>query len=70
MLKVMKDLAVEGMTMMIVTHEMQFAKEVADTVVFMNDGSIIEQGAPDSLFNHPAQDRTRLFLSRLSGANS
>ncbi|MDQ0874715.1 cystine transport system ATP-binding protein [Paenibacillus sp. V4I3] len=69
-LKVMKDLAVEGMTMMIVTHEMQFAKEVADTVVFMNDGSIIEQGAPDSLFNHPTQDRTRLFLARLSGANS
>ncbi len=69
-LKVMKDLAVEGMTMMIVTHEMQFAKEVADTVVFMNDGSIIEQGTPDALFNHPAQDRTRLFLSRLSGATS
>ncbi len=64
-LNVMKDLANEGLTMIIVTHEMGFAKDVADKVVFMDQGVIVEQGSPEEIFNHPKQERTRTFLSRI-----
>jgi cystine transport system ATP-binding protein len=62
-LKVMKDLANEGMTMIVVTHEMSFAKEVADEVIFMDDGRIIERGNPHTLFTSPKEERTRQFLN-------
>lgn len=65
-LRVIKELAAEGMTMVIVTHEMKFASEVADRVVFMDNGVIIEEGTPDRIFNHPTHERTRQFLSRLT----
>lgn len=61
-LQVMKLLASEGMTMMVVTHEMGFAKEVADVVVVMDDGAIIESGPPETIFSRPSQERTRHFL--------
>ncbi len=61
-LKVMRQLAEEGMTMVVVTHEMRFARDVANRVVVMDGGKIIEQGAPDALFDHPTQERTRTFL--------
>ncbi|PIP94516.1 MAG: polar amino acid ABC transporter ATP-binding protein [Bdellovibrio sp. CG12_big_fil_rev_8_21_14_0_65_39_13] len=61
-LKVMKDLAKEGMTMMVVTHEMGFAKEVADRVVFMDQGYILEQGTPEQIFKNPKEARTSEFL--------
>lgn len=61
-LKVMKDLAKEGMTMMVVTHEMNFAKEVADRVVFMDQGIVLEQGPPEQLFSNPKEARTSEFL--------
>ena len=61
-LKVMKDLANGGMTMIVVTHEMAFAREVADSVVVMDDGVIIESGSPATIFDDPQQDRTRDFL--------
>ena len=61
-LQVMKDLALEGMTMLVVTHEMGFAKEVADRVLFMADGIIAEEGTPDRIFNHPENPRTQSFL--------
>ena len=61
-LETMKELAKEGMTMVVVTHEMGFAKEVADWVVYMNDGRIVEVGHPDELFNSPKEERTRSFL--------
>lgn len=64
-LDVMKALAKEGMTMVVVTHEMGFAREVADRVVFMDNGEIIEAGSPDNIFSNPAQTRTREFLSRI-----
>lgn len=64
-LQVMKDLAKEGMTMIIVTHEMGFAKEVADRVIFMDEGFIVEQGTPDELFNNPKNERTQAFLSKV-----
>ncbi|MDN7242462.1 amino acid ABC transporter ATP-binding protein [Planococcus sp. N028] len=63
-LKVMKDLAKSGLTMLIVTHEMEFAKEVADRVVFMDKGVIVEEGPPEQIFNNPTQERTREFLKR------
>lgn len=62
-LKVMKELAGQGLTMIVVTHEMGFAKEVSDRVVFMEGGIILEEGTPDQIFNHPKQERTREFLS-------
>lgn len=61
-LKVMKDLANEGMTMVVVTHEMRFAQEAADEVIFMDGGVIVERGAPDSIFTNPRADRTKQFL--------
>ena len=63
-LDVMKALAKEGMTMVVVTHEMAFAKEVSDRVVFMDQGVILEQGAPAEVFGNPKEARTREFLSR------
>ena len=61
-LNVMKELAEEGMTMLVVTHEMGFAREVADRVVFMYDGAILEEGSPKDIFTNPKHDRTRQFL--------
>lgn len=66
-LKVMKELAESGLTMLIVTHEMEFAREVSDRVVFMDKGVIAEEGKPEQLFNHPTQERTREFLKRTLG---
>ncbi len=63
-LDVMKNLAKEGMTMVVVTHEMAFAKEVSDRVVFMDQGVILEQGTPQEVFGNPKETRTREFLSR------
>jgi ABC-type polar amino acid transport system ATPase subunit len=63
-LDVMKELAEEGMTMVVVTHEMAFAREVSDRVVFMDDGVILEQGSPDKIFGDPDNARTREFLAR------
>lgn len=62
-LTTMKDLAEEGMTMVVVTHEMGFAKEVADWIVYMHDGKIVERGTPEQFFNHPKEERTREFLT-------
>jgi ABC-type polar amino acid transport system ATPase subunit len=64
-LGVMRELAKEGMTMIVVTHEMTFAREVADRVVFMDDGLIVEEGSPAQMFTAPQHARTQLFLSRL-----
>jgi cystine transport system ATP-binding protein len=66
-LKVMKELAEDGMTMVVVTHEMAFARDVADRVVFIDGGIIVEQGPPQDVFEHPQQERTRQFLNRLGG---
>ncbi|WP_064091763.1 amino acid ABC transporter ATP-binding protein [Rossellomorea aquimaris] len=62
-LKVMKDLAEEGMTMVVVTHEMRFAKEAADKVIFMDGGYIVEEGSPQEVFEAPKEERTRQFLN-------
>lgn len=64
-LKVMKDLALSGMTMIVVTHEMGFAKEVADRVIFMDKGYIVEEGIPEEIFHNPKEKRTIEFLNRL-----
>ena len=64
-LSVMKELAAEGMTMVVVTHEMGFAREVADRVVFMDEGRIGEQGAPEAIFDRPQHPRLREFLSKV-----
>ncbi len=64
-LDVMKGLAVEGMTMVVVTHEMGFAREVGDRVLFMDRGKIVEENAPQALFEHPREERTRSFLSKV-----
>lgn len=64
-LTVMKQLAEEGMTMVVVTHEMGFAREVASRVLFMDEGTIIEQGTPDDIFTHPQNERTKSFLSKI-----
>ena len=61
-LNAMKDLASEGMTMLLVTHEMGFAREVADRVIFMADGYIVEEGEPEQIFNNPQNERTKSFL--------
>jgi polar amino acid transport system ATP-binding protein len=61
-LNVMKELAAEGMTMMVVTHEMQFARDIGNHVVVMADGRILEEGHPDLVFADPKQQRTRQFL--------
>jgi len=64
-LDVMKDLARGGMTMMVVTHEMGFAREVADRIIFMESGEIVEVGTPEHFFTNPTEDRTKLFLSQI-----
>jgi len=64
-LDVMKQLAHEGMTMVVVTHEMGFAREVADRVIFMDEGKIVEEGTPDEIFNHPQEARTQDFLRKV-----
>ena len=64
-LDVMKTLAKEGMTMVVVTHEMGFAREVADRVIFMDDGAIVEVGTPEHFFTKPTHERTKLFLSQI-----
>jgi polar amino acid transport system ATP-binding protein len=64
-LDVMKNLAREGMTMVVVSHEMGFAKEVAHRVIFMDEGRIVEEGTPDRFFDHPQEERTRTFLSKV-----
>ena len=64
-LKVMKNLAKEGMTMVVVTHEMGFAKDVGDKVIFMADGYVVESETPDQLFNHPKHERTKNFLAKV-----
>ncbi len=64
-LAVMKQLAEEGMTMVVVTHEMGFAKEVADRVIFMDEGVIVESGTPEQIFENPQNERTKLFLSKV-----
>ena len=65
-LAVMQELAESGMTMVIVTHEMAFARDVANHVIFMDDGHILEQGDPHQVFEHPKEERTRQFLSRFT----
>ena len=64
-LDVMKEVAEGGMTMVVVTHEMGFAKEVGDRVLFLDGGLIVEQGTPDEVFNHTKEERTKLFLSQV-----
>ncbi len=64
-LDVMKNLALEGMTMVVVTHEMGFAREVADRVIFMDHGAVVEQGTPEHFFKNPTHERTKLFLSQI-----
>lgn len=64
-LEVMKQLAVDGMTMVVVTHEMGFAREVADRVIFMDNGKILEEGTPGEIFGNPREERTRSFLQKI-----
>ena len=64
-LEVMVDLAEEGMTMLVVTHEMGFARQVANRVIFMDAGQIIEQNSPEQFFTNPQHERTKLFLSQI-----
>jgi polar amino acid transport system ATP-binding protein len=64
-LDVMKELAADGMTMIVVTHEMGFAREVADRVVFIDEGRIVEAASPDEFFQHPREERTRIFLRKI-----
>ena len=64
-LDVMKQLALEGMTMVVVTHEMGFAKEMGDRVLFLDQGHLVEEGEPDQVFNHPKNERTKAFLSKV-----
>ncbi len=64
-LDVMRDLARDGMTMIVVSHEMGFAHEVADRIALMNDGEIVEQSDPDSFFGNPREERTKQFISKI-----
>ena len=64
-LEVMKSLAHDGMTMIVVTHEMGFAREVGSRVIFMADGRIIEEGAPDEMFSNPKSERLQSFLAKV-----
>ncbi|MDG3132793.1 amino acid ABC transporter ATP-binding protein [Streptococcus suis] len=66
-LKTMKDLAKSGLTMVIVTHEMEFARDVSDRIIFMDKGVIAEEGTPQQIFEHPKEERTREFLKRFLG---
>jgi polar amino acid transport system ATP-binding protein len=69
-LKVMQELAADGMTMVVVTHEMSFAREVANRVVFMADGVVVEEGRPEEVLDRPSKPRTRAFLERILGADA
>ncbi len=64
-LELMKNLAEEGTTMVVVTHEMGFAREAADRVTFMDEGKIVEEGSPEAIFDNPQHERTKLFLSQI-----
>ena len=64
-LDVMRDLAADGMTMIVVTHEMGFAREVGDQLVFMDEGVVLEQGPPEDIFAEPTDPRTQAFLKRI-----
>jgi polar amino acid transport system ATP-binding protein len=64
-LDVMRGLAADGMTMVVVTHEMGFAREVGDTLVFMDDGAVVESGSPRQVLSDPQHERTRAFLSKV-----
>jgi polar amino acid transport system ATP-binding protein len=64
-LDVMRELAREGMTMVVVTHEMGFAREVGNRILFMADGKLLEEGSPDAIFNHPQNPRLQDFLSKV-----
>lgn len=64
-LEVMKSLAAEGMTMIVVTHELGFAREVADRVIFIDKGVTVEESSPDKFFDHPENERTQAFLKRI-----
>jgi putative lysine transport system ATP-binding protein len=64
-MKIMRELTETGLTMIIVTHEMKFAEEVSDRVIFMDQGIVAEEGSPDDIFNHPKKDRTKEFLQRI-----
>ena len=64
-LQVMKELAKEGMTMVVVTHEMGFAREVADRVLFIDEGIVMEEGTPEEIFSNPQNERTKSFLSKV-----
>ena len=64
-LAVIKELAKEGMTMVVVTHEMDFARDVADRIIFMADGKIVEQGTPKEFFSHTKTERARKFLNKM-----
>ena len=66
-LDTMIELAEDGMTMMVVTHEMGFARQVANRVIFMDEGQIVEQNEPEEFFKNPKSDRTKLFLSQILG---
>jgi putative lysine transport system ATP-binding protein len=66
-LKTMKDLAKSGLTMIIVTHEMEFARDVSDRVIFMDKGIIAEEGSPKQIFENPQEERTKEFLKRFLG---
>ena len=68
MLDLIRDLKADGMTMLIATHEMGFARQVADRVCFLDAGRILEQGRPEQVFGEPSEPRTRQFLRRLSAA--
>lgn len=68
-LEVMTSLAQDGMTMLVVTHEMGFAAEVADRVIFMDQGAIVEEGTPNEFFQNPRSERARLFLAKITGRN-
>ena len=65
-LRIMKELAAEKMTMVVVTHEIDFARAVSDRVIFMDGGVIVEQGAPKDVIDNPSNERTRVFLQKLS----
>lgn len=64
-LELMKNVAKRGITMLVVTHELSFARDIADKVIFMDGGVVVEEGTPDELFNHPKEERTRQFLNRI-----
>ena len=68
-LSVMRDLKSSGMTMLVVSHEMNFAREAADRIIFMDQGAVIEQGTAEQIFENPFHERTRTFLSRVRGAD-